>query len=63
MKSRLGNYLQAISLAKMHLVAAQEAAKKDHRATYEHNLFEALANMMVAMNNVASIGFRAKPKR
>lgn len=63
MASRLSNYLAAMKLAKLHLTAAQEAAKKGHKDNFEHNLFEALDNMVVMMNNVASIGFNAKAKK
>lgn len=61
--SRLSNYMAAAKLARLHINAAREADKKGHEWNVKHNLFEALENLIVAMNNVASIGFNAKPKK
>jgi hypothetical protein len=64
MTSRLSNYLESAKLAKMHLAVATKALyieKDTVRAV--HKCIAAMDCMVTAMNNVASIGFRAKPKR
>ncbi len=61
--SRLSSYFLSAKLAKMHMDAAKDCLRKGHRDNYELNVIHALENMLSAMNNVASIGFNAKPKR
>jgi len=60
--NRLTMYFENAKLAKMYYAQAEEYAKKGDIARAVRDLCQGLTYMTAAMNNVASIGFKTKPK-
>lgn len=63
MKSRLTSYLQGMKLARVWLQQAREFDHKDEGRRALHCLIQSHEEMLIAMNNFASIAFNAKPKK
>lgn len=62
MKSRLSAYLESAKLAKLYYDAAQKLSRKGELQKAVNAMTMGNMYFLAAMNNVASIAFRAKPK-
>lgn len=60
--NRLNNYFENAKIAKDHLTSARQAMLRQKPNNAIVHITESIAHLVVAMNNVASIGFRKKPK-
>lgn len=60
--NRLTNYLESAKMARMELQMTAIYEVKDPARALRH-LRKSMEQMLVAMNNVVSIAFKAKPKK
>jgi hypothetical protein len=58
--NRLTNYFESVKLAKLHLMEAKQADNHERRIWHQ---MRAIEYLLTAMNNVASIAFKKKPRK